>query len=163
MYDGAYRSNCLELDVLKCVIPEEGDTLCERTAVLEAAMVENVGATYREFLDYSSNPTGDAEVFLKVIPEGIYTGHLQAARLATAPNEMDDTKVAMNNNGGTKVTGYGAFLGEVRPTTEINRDSASSMFTVKSNGTDPVELIIKLDSEGSMFRGLIYCTFTKIG
>jgi len=35
VYDGIYRSNCLELDVLNCVIPENGDTICQRVTALE--------------------------------------------------------------------------------------------------------------------------------
>jgi len=123
-----------------------------------------VGAAYFETLTYLDTPTTGEDAFLSVIPEGRYIGNMQIRRQAVTVDEMDDTYIKMATNGGTTVGGYPAVLGEVRPATDIDRSSASSMFVINSNGIDPIKVVISIDQTipGNSFKGFIQCGLIRI-
>jgi len=151
VYEGAYRSNCLEREIL------------DRVTALEAALVPEVGKLYLKTLNYEDNDTSGDISYFDTVPEGKYLGHIQIWRLAETENQMDDTYVYMRSNGGTTVSGHRTVVGEVSPITELDRASASGVFTVSSNGTDPVKIELICDGTGSRFRGYVYCTLIRIG
>jgi len=126
---------------------------------IQTAPNPDIGKMYVKAIDYNTAATTGSTEYLDVAPEGVYTGHIQIRSLARTSAQMDDTYAKMVSNGGTTASGFPAYLGELEPTPNIGRASAASVFSVKSNGIDPVEVLINCDDT---FKGYILCTLIRI-
>ena len=164
-HDGsAYYVDTAELGV---VSKDKGNLIVEGSD--SGALLKNIapnpdiGNIYTKKLVYMDTDTHEEEVLLDAVAEGVYIGHIEARRMAETQPQMEDTRVGMRTNGGTVVIGYEAHLGEPRPAPEIDRASASNICSVRSNGIDPVKVVITIQPDVSgRFRGYIYCTLIRI-